>query len=66
MYYAQVSRIVFAATLADAIQFGSGDPPLFASKLNEQLSLKLRLEMGAGREDVIALFEQYLLKYGRL
>ena len=66
LYYAQIPRVVYAATLEDAIRFGSGDPPLTSAWLNEQGDLNIQLVAAEGREKVISLFEQYIQKFGHL
>lgn len=66
MYYARISRVVFAAKLSDAIRYGSGDPPLDADFLNKQCQFNLQVEEGEGREAVTSLFEEYVQKFGRL
>ena len=68
LYYAQISRVVFAATLTDVIGFGSGDPPLTSTWLKEQGHLNIQIVAGEerDREAVIALFERYIQKFGKL
>ena len=66
MFYAQVAKVVFAATLADAIRFGSGDPSLSAEWLKKQWGMNIKLTQGTGREEMVSLFERYVQKYGHL
>lgn len=63
-YYAQISRIVFAATIWDAIYYGSGDPPVTSKWLNEKCNFNLRVEQGTGRAEVMALFQEFAAKFG--
>lgn len=66
IYYTELPKIVYAATLADAIRFNSGDPPLTAEWLNEHGHLNLQIVATEGRERVVSLFEQYVHKFGHL
>ncbi len=66
IYYAGIGRVVYAAPLADAIRFGSGDPAMQASWLSEQANLGVEVVQGPGRAQVIDLFERYVTKFGRL
>jgi len=66
LFYAGVTRVVFAATLEDARGFGSGDPLVDADWLNRQAKLGLELIAGPERERAKALFAQYVEKFGHL
>lgn len=65
-FYSQIEKVVFAATLDDAIKDGSGDPPLRAYWLNETGNLGLELIQGIYRDDALKVFRDYIKKYGRL
>ncbi len=66
IYYAQISKVVFAATLEDAINYGSGDPFITTAQINKQGNLNLQLIVGPGREEVISIFEQRIKNAGHL
>lgn len=69
MFYTGITRVVFAATLEDAIDFGSGDPCLSARWLNEHGRMHIELLQLGGkttREDMVALFKKCVAKYGHL
>ena len=66
IYYSQIPRLVFAASLEDAIHFGSGDPLVRSEWLNKAGNLNIEIIQGEGRESVISLFDQYVKKFGKL
>ncbi len=64
--YSEIKQIVYAATLEDAIKYGSGDPPIYARDIVEQGKLPVVLVPGGHREEAVAVFEEYVKKYGSL
>ena len=68
LYYVQISRVIFAATLTDAISFGSGYPPVTSEWLKEQGHLNIQVVPADehDRQVVISLFERYIHKFGKL
>ena len=65
-YYAGVTQIVYAATIEDAINHGSGDPLIKASWLNDVGALGLKLIGGVTRQEAVEVFSEYLKRYNRM
>jgi tRNA(Arg) A34 adenosine deaminase TadA/6-pyruvoyl-tetrahydropterin synthase len=64
-YYAGVTRVVYAATLRDAIAMGSGDPDSDQSAVLELLP-GIELVGPVGRDAAVAMMEEHVAREGRL
>ena len=66
-YYAGIKRIVYGATIDDAIKFGSGDPNFTASQLVILAKLDIEIERDeGGRQKAVDVFEKHIRRYGKL
>ena len=64
--YSEIAQIVYAATLEDAIKYGSGDPPVYPRKIIDEGKLPIQLIAGGHRDEAALVFEEYAKKYGSL
>lgn len=64
--YSEIAQIVYAATLEDAIKYGSGDPPIYPERIVEEGDLPVQLTAGEYRDAAVQVFEEYARKYGSL
>jgi tRNA(Arg) A34 adenosine deaminase TadA len=66
VYYAEISRVVFAASLSDVRALGSGDPDVQSEWLNEQAQLGLEIIAAVDRDAAYALFLDRIRLHGSL
>ena len=64
--YSEITQIVYAATIEDAIKYGSGDPLIHARDIVEQGKLRVLLVAGGHRDEAVSVFKEYAQKYGSL
>jgi len=64
--YSEIAKVVYAATLEDAIKYGSGDPPIWPKRIIEQGRLPVILIAGGHRDETLKVFEEYVAKHGSL
>lgn len=66
IFYSGIKRVVYAGTLEDAIEYGSGDPYIKASWLNDKGKLELEIVKGDGQADIKAIYKAFVEKYGSM
>lgn len=58
-YYAGITRVVYAARICDAVELGSGDPPIEPSELHALSECGLEFEKDVLRESALLVMREH-------